>query len=144
MPASQVVPIEQKGKRIFIDVLEKHKHLGDLLARIEHLFRNPETREVVFYFREPFRIFPNVIAPLASAIAEIRREGRDVRVLMEFDDLRETNYFYPLSYDAELDADPHGRVWRYSTPQEAQALHRATIAHLEIMPLPPVANPTAI
>jgi STAS-like domain of unknown function (DUF4325) len=130
-PSNQVIPIEQKGKRIFVDVLESHKHFGDLLRRIEHLFRNPATREVVFYFRLPFRLFPNVVAPLASVVAQIRRQGRSVRVLEEFDDLRDTNYFYPLSYDAELDVNPHGKVWRYSTPQEAQALHRATIDYLE-------------
>ena len=106
-PLSQVRnPIEQKGKRVFIDSLERHKDLSDLFGRIEHLFRNPETREVVLYFRERFRTFPNIIAPLASAISQVRRSGRQVRIVRDFPELLESNVFSPTSFDP-IKRTPH-------------------------------------
>ena len=127
---SLMVPIEQKGKRIFIDSLERHKDLSDLLARIEHLFRNPQTYEVVLYFRRTFRPFPNVLAPLASALAHIQASGRAVRVLTEFPELRETNCLSPRAFHADSESNPCGRVWRYSSSEEAEQLLRATVDYL--------------
>lgn len=116
----------QKGKRIFIDSLERQKDLSDLLARIEHLFRNPQTHEVVLYFREKFRLFPNVMAPLASALAQIKAEGRAVKVLKHFPDLLETNFLESTPFDPDLNASPCGRVWRYSNSEQVHKLHRGT------------------
>ena len=124
------VPIEQKGKRIFINSLERHKDLSHLLGRIEHLFRNPDTREVVLYFRQRFRPFPNILAPLAGALEKIRNDGRAARVLLDFPELLETNCLSPQVFDPEVDQDPCGRVWRYSNSEEVQQLHRATIEYL--------------
>ena len=125
-------PIEQKGKRVFIDSLERHKDLSDLVGRIEHLFRNPETREVVLYFRERFRTFPNILAPLSSAISAIHRSGRKVRILEDFPELLETNVFEPVPFDPAIHDNPCGKVWSYSTSQQAQELHNATIEYLSI------------
>lgn len=132
MPPFSVVqsPIEQKGKRVFIDSLERHKDLSDLIGRIEHLFRNPETREVVLYFRERFRTFPNILAPLASAIGQIRRSGRQVRIIKDFPELLESNVFSPTPFDPTNHQVPCGKVWSYSNSEEAQALHNATIEYL--------------
>lgn len=123
-------PIEQKGKRVFIDSLERHKDLSNLIGRIEHLFRNPETREVVLYFRERFRTFPNILAPLASAIGEIHRKGRQVRIIKTFPEILNSNVFDPIPYDPAIHDNPCGKVWSYSNSQQAQALHNATIEYL--------------
>ena len=123
-------PIEQKGKLVFIDSLERHKDLSDLVGRIEHPFRNPETREAVLYFRERFRTFPNILAPLASAISWIRRSGRKVRIVKNFPELLESNVFEPVPFDPAIHRNPCGKVWRYSNSQQAQALHNATIEYL--------------
>ena len=129
-PTSVRNPIEQKGKRVFIDSLERHKDLSDLVGRIEHLFRNPETREVVLYFRERFRTFPNILAPLAAAISAIQKSGRQVRILKDFPELLESNVFEPVSFDPGIHDNPCGKVWSYSNSQQAQALHNATIEYL--------------
>ena len=123
-------PIEQKGKRIFVDSLERHKDLSSLLGRIEHLFRNPETREVVLYFRRTFRPFPNVLVPLASALDKIRSNGRSARVLLDFPELLETNCLLPRAFNPKTDKNPCGRVWKYSDSEDVHQLHSATIEYL--------------
>jgi hypothetical protein len=115
MASHQATPtFSRKGKRFFITALEKHADLSALLNEIQFVFRNPQTYEVVLYFKERFRLFPNIITPLACAIHHIRRSGRDIRVLETFDELEETGYLNAETYvppDGEL-LMPAGKVWK--------------------------------
>ena len=122
----------RKGKLFFITSLEKAQHLSALLAEIEFVFKNPQTREVVLYFKERFRPFPNVVTPLACAIEHLRRSGRNVRVVQTFDELEETSYLKPegLGAPGPTASSPVGRVWRYESPEEINKLLDAALHYL--------------
>lgn len=133
MPAFLPSPsFNRKGKRFFITSLEKHHDLSALLNEIQFVFRNPQTREVVLYFKERFRPFPNIIVPLACAIDHIRRTGRNVRVNETFDELEETGYLNVEAFAPPEDGQlmPAGRVWRYETSEEVYELLDHTIDFL--------------
>ncbi len=122
----------RKGKLFFITALEKHHDLSALLNEIQFVFNNPQTREVVLYFKQRFRPFPNIIVPLACAIDHIRRTGRNVRVNETFDELEETGYlkattFAPIENEFLM---PAGRVWKYESSDEVYELLEHTIEFL--------------
>lgn len=131
-PYESPLAFTRKGKLFFITSLEKHRDLSALFAEIEFVFKNPQTREVVLYFKERFRPFPNILVPLACAIDHLRRNGRNVRVNKTFDELDETCYLSPRV--AKLDElpgiSPAGLVWKYETPEDAYNLLAVTINHL--------------
>jgi anti-sigma regulatory factor (Ser/Thr protein kinase) len=122
----------RKGKLFFIQSLEKALHLSALLAEIEFVFKNPQTREVVLYFKKRFRPFPNIVTPLACAIEHLRRNGRNVRTNETFEELEETNYLKPLGVASEplVEADPVGKVWRYESAAEINTLLDGTLRFL--------------
>lgn len=131
-PPPYIPTFSRKGKRFFITSLEKHSDLSALLNEIQFVFRNPQTYEVVLYFKERFRPFPNIVTPLACAIDHIRRSGRDVRVLETFDELEETGYLNVETCapsDGEL-LMPAGKVWKYETPEQVYLLLDHTIDFL--------------
>lgn len=131
-PYESPLAFTRKGKLFFITALEKHRDLSALLAEIEFVFKNPQTREVVLYFKERFRPFPNILVPLACAIDHLRRNGRNVRVNKTFDELDETCYLSPrVAKPDELPGmSPAGLVWKYETPEDAYNLLAVTINHL--------------
>lgn len=122
----------RKGKLFFIHSLEKAPHLSALLAEIEFVFKNPQTREVVLYFKERFRPFPNIVTPLACAIEHLRRNGRNVRTNETFDELEETSYLKPMGVASGqlVETDPVGKVWRYESPAEINTLLDGTLRFL--------------
>jgi anti-sigma regulatory factor (Ser/Thr protein kinase) len=122
----------RKGKLFFIHSLEKAQHLSALLAEIEFVFKNPQTREVVLYFKERFRPFPNIVTPLACAIEHLRRNGRNVRTNETFEELEETSYLKPMGVASgqQVETDPVGKVWRYESPAEINTLLDGTLRFL--------------
>lgn len=131
-PLTATPAFTRKGKLFFITSLERHRDLSALLADVEFVFKNPQTREVVLYFKQRFRPFPNIVTPLACAIEHLRRNGRNVRVNETFAELEETNYLRPqrASPSAMPAADIAGRVWRYDSPEEVYALVATTVDFL--------------
>lgn len=133
MPPFQPSPaFNRKGKLFFITSLEKHRDLSALLNEIQFVFRNPQTREVVLYFKQRFRPFPNIVVPLACAIDHIRRTGRNVRVNETFEELEETGYMNTKTFTTPDDGllMPAGRVWKYETSDEVYELLDHTIEFL--------------
>lgn len=131
-PYESPLAFTRKGKLFFITSLEKHRDLSALLAEIEFVFKNPQTREVVLYFKERFRPFPNILVLLACAIDHLRRIGRNVRVNKTFDELEETCYLNPrVAKPVELPGmSPTGLVWKYETSEDAYNLLAVTINYL--------------
>jgi hypothetical protein len=132
LPYESPSSFTRKGKLFFITSLEKHRDLSALLGEIEFVFKNPQTREVVLYFKERFRPFPNIVVPLACAIDHLRRNGRIVRVNETFDELEETGYMSPraVTPDELPEMSPGGLVWKYETSEDVYNLLAATIDHL--------------
>jgi hypothetical protein len=122
----------RKGKLFFITSLEKHRDLSALLSDIDFVFKNPQTREIVLYFKERFRLFPNIMVPLACAIDFLRSKGRTIRVNKTFDELEETRYLNPLlaQPDEVIGCSPAGFVWKYESSEHIYSLLTATIDHL--------------
>ncbi|MBI3367835.1 MAG: hypothetical protein HY021_05140, partial [Burkholderiales bacterium] len=106
--------------------------LSALLAEIEFVFKNPQTKEVVLYFKENFRPFPNIVTPLACAIEHLRRTGRNVRVNESFEELEDTAYLAPSSLERDdFNRVPTvGRVWRYESPSQINVLLDAALGYL--------------
>lgn len=134
MPSAQLSAnsFSRKGKLFFIQKLEKAQHLSALLAEIEFVFKNPQTREVVLYFKEKFRPFPNIVTPLACAIEHLRKNGRNVRTNETFDELEETSYLRPMAVASQQleETQPVGKVWRYQSPPEINTLLDETLRFL--------------
>ncbi len=122
----------RKGKLFFITSLEKHRDLSALLSDIDFVFKNPQTREVVLYFKERFRPFPNIVVPLACAIDFLRSKGRTIRINKTFDELEETRYLNPLlaQPDGATGFSPAGFVWKYESSEHVYSLLATTIDHL--------------
>lgn len=132
LPRQSPLSFSRKGKLFFITALETHRDLSALLGEIQFLFRNPQTYEVVLYFKQRFRPFPNIMTPLACAIDHIRQTGRNVRVLETFEELEETGYLTPKTFapsDGEL-LMPAGCVWKYETTDDVYRLLDHTIDFL--------------
>lgn len=131
-PSHPASAFSRKGKRFFITSLEKHRDLSALLAEFEFVFKNPQSHEVVLYFKERFRPFPNIVAPLACAIEHLRRKGRTVRVNETFDELEETRYLDPRAARPEQlpGTSPAGAVWKYETSEDVYNLLATTVDYL--------------
>ncbi len=119
VPYESPLAFTRKGKLFFITSLEKHRDLSALLGEIEFVFKNPQTRKVVLYFKECFRPFPNILVPLACAIDYLRCNDRLVRVNETFDELEETGYRSPrVAKPDELPGmSPAGLVWKYESSE---------------------------
>jgi hypothetical protein len=131
-PQTPTQAFHRKGKLFFIQHLEKHRDLSALLADIEFVFKNPQTREVVLYFQQKFRPFPNIVAPLSCAIDHLRRSGRNVRVNASSGELEETSYLEPRVLDAASSSatESVGRVWKYSTSEDVYSILSSTLDYL--------------
>lgn len=125
--------IERKGKRIFISHLETYDDLAELYTYIRWILHNPQTYEVVLYFKEKFRPFPNIIAALAATIELLRHQGKKVSVKNEIEELSATHFDSPLSANESNDKvlpNPAGIVWRYSDSAQVERLLTHTIDYL--------------
>ena len=132
LPFQATQAFTRKGKLFFIAALEKHRDLSALLAEMAFVFKNPQTREVVLYFRQRFRPFPNILVPLACAIDHLRRGGRLVRINETFEELDDTAYADArIARSSEMSSrDLVGRVWRYEAPEDVYDLLAGTVDYL--------------
>lgn len=123
---------DRKGKRFFIDDLERPQDLGPLLRGISYVFKNPQTKDVALYFKRDFRPFPNILTPLAAAIEFSRRNGRQIRVLETQPAIESCRYQSPLRINTDRHAafTPAGRVWQFDSPNEVYAIVDATVEFL--------------
>lgn len=125
--------IVRKGKRIFVNALETHEDIGTLARLVRWIIHNPQTRNVVLYFPNHFRVFPNVIAPLACMLDHLRDQGVKVTIHNDVVDLAQSQFDAPLSptiTHAEPPANPSGVVWKYKDSAELVQLLDWTIEYL--------------
>lgn len=122
----------KKGKRFFIESLERHQDLAALLREIAWVFNNPQTYEVVLYYKSSFRPFPNILAPLACAIDHLRDRGKTVRVIETYEEIEVCRYQAPLTVKTDIQEllSPVGRVWRFDDPKDVYAIVDHTIDYL--------------
>lgn len=126
--------VARKGKRVFVNVLERHEDVGQLVRYVSFILNNPETRNVVLYFPKRFRLFPNIVVPLACLLDFLKDVGVKVTLHTEYSELVDTACFSPIPIgNASLEAStsaPAGIVWKYSTVSEMTQLLDIVIEYL--------------
>lgn len=125
--------IARKGKRLFVTAFETHEDIGTLAKLTSWILHNPQTNNVVLYFPQHFRVFPNTIAPLACMVDHLRGSGVKVTIHSEFPELDETSFDSPLLPTPENLSEmarPSGIVWRYTNSSEVAALLDSVVEYL--------------
>lgn len=125
--------IARKGKRLFVNAFESHEDIGTLAKLTSWILHIPQTNNVVLYFPQHFRVFPNTIAPLACMVDHLRSSGVKVTIHSEVPELDETCFDSPLLPTPENFSEmarPSGIVWKYTNSSEVAALLDTVVEYL--------------
>ena len=125
--------IALKGKRIFLNDVTSPKDVSEFNKYVSWITHNPETKRVIIYLQQKFRIFPNVFVPIAVAIEFLRKRNIKVILHNDIEDFDETNFFNPLLATKEnmlKHKYSSGIVWKVTTSEEINNLIEAVIFEL--------------
>lgn len=112
-----------QGKIIHIHALERHTDLRSLNFYCDCILRNPNAKELVFVFEEDFRIFPNMMAPLAAMICFLEEVGIKAKIHDKHPTLHKSHSLEPLrALQRNSRADPSNVVWEYRSADELEFL----------------------
>lgn len=124
--------VARKGKRIFVNVLETHQDVGQVTRHVSFILNNPQTRNVVLYFPTRFRIFPNIIAPLACLLDFLKEVGVKITIHTDNSELMDSACFEPKLVEQTGDHQTtiSGVVWKYRSAAELVRLLDMSVEHL--------------
>lgn len=123
--------IEAQGKVIHVRALERHTDLRALILSCDRILRNPNAKEIIFVFDGKFRIFPNMMAPLAALFAFLESVNIRAKIHDHSPTLAECCVFNPLPcvYGEERN-DPSNVVWEYRNSEELEFLINIIVSNL--------------
>ena len=125
--------VARKGKRVFLREYSRPSDVGSLVRHVRAIFKNPETKRLVIYVQDKFRVFPNQIVPLACVIEYLRQIGKTVVVHNDFKDVARTHFDAPILADRETIQAKRftdGVVWKVTSAEQCYALVDAVIFEL--------------
>lgn len=103
-----------KGKVIHVQALERHTDFRTLNFHCDWLLRNPNAKEIIFVFEDGFRIFPNMMAPLASLLCFLESVGVKAKIHDNHATISDCCAFAPIKcLPSEQRDDPSNVVWEY-------------------------------
>lgn len=117
--------VSRKGKRIFLRDYSTPSDVGKFVRYVRDIFKNPETKTLVIYIQDNFRVFPNQIVPLACVIEYIRGIGKKVLVHNDIKNVADTHFDNPIPAErARLNATKYldGIVWKITSAEQCYAL----------------------
>lgn len=123
--------VEAQGKVIHVRALERHTDLRALVLSCDRILRNPNAKEIIFVFDGRFRIFPNMMAPLAALLAFLESVNIKAKIHNNNPTISECYVFHPIScIQGEERTDPSNVVWEYRNSKELEFLINLIIANL--------------
>ena len=112
-----------QGKVIHIHALERHTDLRSLNFYFDCILRNPNAKEIILVFEDDFRIFPNMMAPLAAMICFLEEVGIKPKIHNKHPTLHQSRAFEPVrALKANSRTDPSNVVWEYRSAEELEFL----------------------
>lgn len=112
-----------KGKVIHIQALERHTDFRTLNFHCGWLLRNPNAKEIVFVIEDGFRIFPNMMAPLASLFWFLESVNVRAKIHDNHRTFAECRANSPIRcLHSERRAEPSNVVWEYQSSSELELL----------------------
>lgn len=122
-PLATADRVKATGKVIHVRALERHTDLRAMTFLCDWLLRNPNAKEIIFVFEEGFRIFPNMMAPLAALLCFLDSVGIRTKIHNNHPSIAESNVFSPARcVPAEERSDPSNIVWEYRDANELEFL----------------------
>ena len=123
--------VASQGKKIFVNALEQHIDLNAVVHQCAWLLRNPNAKEILLIFEQDFRIFPNMMAPLAALVEFLHEVNVKPKIHVKHPTLQDCSVFEPQrvkNYSPR--SDPSNLVWKYSNSQELETLITAVVEDL--------------
>lgn len=111
------------GSTLYIKKLERPMDINPLIKYIGILLQN--NTELTIEFTEKFRIFPNIITPLAAAIDFLKSNGKSIYIDDSVDpSITRTRLKSPADINNETDkkGSPHNKIWKVSSPEDVYKL----------------------
>jgi hypothetical protein len=123
--------VEAQGKVIHVRALERHTDLRALVLSCDRILRNPNAKEIIFVFDGSFRIFPNMMAPLAALLAFLESVKIEAKIRNNNPTISECCVFHPIPcVRGEERTDPSNVVWEYRDSTELEFLVNLIIVNL--------------
>jgi hypothetical protein len=120
-----------KGKVIHVQALERHTDLRTLNFHCDWLLRNPNAKEIVFVIEDGFRIFPNMMAPLASLFCFLESVNVKAKIHNNHQTFTDCYAHSPIRcMDREKRAEPSNVVWEYRSASELELLIDWVVSNL--------------
>ena len=120
-----------KGKVIHIRALERHTDLRTLNFHCDWLLRNPNAKEIVFVIEDGFRIFPNMMAPLASMFCFLESVNVKAKIHNNHRTFAESYSHSPIRcLEREKRTEPSNVVWEYRSASELELLIEWVVSNL--------------
>jgi hypothetical protein len=120
-----------KGKVIHVQALERHTDLRTLNFHCDWLLRNPNAKEIVFVIEDGFRIFPNMMAPLAALFCFLESVNVRAKIHNNHRTFAESCAHSPLRcLEREKRVEPSNVVWEYRSASELELLIDWVVSNL--------------
>lgn len=119
------------GKTIHIHSLERHTDLRSLNFYCDRMLSDLRTNQIIFSFEQNFRIFPNMMAPLAAILSFLEQVNVKTSIECKHPTIQECRVFEPvraLIHEARTEAS--NVVWEYRSAEELEFLIELIIPSL--------------
>jgi hypothetical protein len=114
-----------------VQALERHTDFRALNFHCDWLLRNPNTKEIILIFENGFRIFPNMMAPLASLLSFLESVGVKAKIHNNHATISDCCAFSPIRcQSSEQRDDPSNVVWEYRNSSDIELLINWVLTNL--------------
>lgn len=115
--------VRADGNTLHIYALERHTDLRSLNFYCDRILGDQRIKELRFIFENDFRIFPNMMAPLAAILCFLEEVNVKVKVESKHLTIHQCRAFEPVrALPTEARADPSNVVWEYRNAEELEFL----------------------
>ena len=112
-----------QGNSVHINALERHTDLRSVNYYLDGILSDPRTKELTISFEQDFRVFPNMMAPLAAILHFLHEVGVKANIEDRHRSIHQSRVFQPVRGVAhEARVDPSNLVWDYRSAEELEFL----------------------
>ena len=115
--------VRANGNTLHIHALERHTDLRSLNFYCDRMLSDQRIKEITFYFEDDFRIFPNMMAPLAATLCFLEEVKVKAKIESNHPTIHQCRAFEPVrALPRETRKDPSNVVWEYRSAEELEFL----------------------
>lgn len=123
--------VRAHGNTLHINALERHTDLRSLNFYCDRILADKHIKEITLSFENDFRIFPNMMAPLAATLCFLEDVKVKARIESDHPTIHQCRVFEPVrALPGERRKDPSNIVWEYRSAEELEFLVELIISRL--------------